>query len=109
MTDKETILLNFSVCSRCGHFLATLLSLEGKRPDKAFEGASDPWLEFNWQPAIAEALVTYFDLHYAPEAERYTGQCPTCQRKLVYEQTPEGACLRIEIRPGSQIESEQQD
>ncbi|MBN1316867.1 MAG: hypothetical protein JXA42_15415 [Anaerolineales bacterium] len=110
MTDRETILLNFSTCTRCGHFLATCLSVHKTTPDQVLTGPDDPWLIFDWHPAIGEALITYFDLDFKPDLDRHTGLCPTCQRLLIYERHQDSASLKLEIQPGSHVdESGQQD
>ncbi len=101
MADRKTTIRSFSTCALCGHFLATLVALAGDRSlDEAIRNCQGCWLEWEWQPAMAEALAEYYDLCLEAGVEQFSGLCPVCRRQIVYRSSPEGACLQLETLPG---------
>jgi hypothetical protein len=82
--------------------LATLSALAGDDPlDDAIKNRKEPWLEFPWLPAYSEALVRYYDLHFKPDVDWFSGQCRLCRRHIIFQRQDEGAVLRIEKLPGA--------
>lgn len=92
---------NFSACSLCGHFLASLLALLGDKSLKQSEVDNEPWLKFEWRSPILEMLATYYDWHLMPDTELHANRCPVCLRRMVYEEGEEGVWLYVERQPGT--------
>ncbi len=101
LDTRQRILENFAACSSCGHFLASLLALLGNESlDAALTAETGMWIEFEWRRPMAEMLAAYYRWRFHADAERSTGCCPNCLRRVVYERVGEEASLQIERRPG---------
>ena len=104
LDTRQTILGNFAACPLCGCFLTSLLALlDDESLDRAIERGQGSWLEFPWQPPMAEMLTAYYDWRLEPDTEGYSRSCPSCLRRVIYQRADQIASLQIERRPGSRV------
>ena len=102
VSDRNSIFQSFSACPLCGHMMATLSAMVGnENMESIIENRKGPWLEYPWQPTLSEALVRYYDLHFKPDVEWFSGHCPLCRRRFTFQRGEESAILRIEGMPGT--------